>query len=224
MKTAASALEASTAPFVAGSDEVGYGAWAGPLCVASVVVPRKWVGPKGLTDSKRMTRKSLERVHAEFKRLPVYPEGGGQVWWSISYASSDEIDRDGVGPTLRAMHAGAMGRAIRMGQLMGAGEPPLAIVDGNMNIEGCISIPKADLLFPAVSMASVLAKVARDQIMRNYDTEFPGYGFADHVGYGTAKHIKALDRLGPCEIHRKSYKPVAARQHACQPMWAAFDE
>jgi len=86
---------------------------------------------------------------------------------------------------------------------------PLTIVDGKIPVEGAIALPKADLLIPAVSLASIIAKGTRDRIMTELSKVHPGYGFENHFGYGTPEHQAALEKLGPCSIHRRSYAPIA---------------
>lgn len=205
LKTGIQAIDDSSCPFIAGSDEVGLGAWSGPLVVAAVAVPREWAPPIGLTDSKMMSEKALQSVYGAF--IERAPKEG--LYYEVHWAFTDEIDRDGVGPVLRRLHHHAMSLALKAAREMGSGHEPLGIVDGNVSIEGCFALPKADRLVPAVSMASVLAKVSRDRWMAQAESEYPGYAFSEHVGYGTAKHRAALAKLGPCPIHRKSYRPIA---------------
>lgn len=220
MKTGVPAIDESTAPFVAGSDECGYGAWAGPIVVAAVVVPRDWVPPAGLTDSKKMSHAAMRRVRDAFL-------AAGSWWYKIGFAGADEIDRVGVYDALYGLHGSLMREALTSARQMGGGAAPLGIVDGDLAIEGCHKLPKADLLVPAVSMASVLAKLARDEHMAALDETYPGYDFGSHVGYGTPPHQAALQRLGPCPIHRRSYRPIADLVRAAEEpreAWAGFEE
>lgn len=201
MKTGVSAIDESTAPLIAGSDECGYGAWAGPLTVAVVVVPRGWIAPAGLTDSKKMSATSMRKARDTFL-------AGKGTWHRVAFCFAEDIDRIGVYSALYGLHTRLMQEAFAAAKTLGEGEV-LAIVDGDLAIEGCHHLPKADLLVPAVSMASVLGKLARDEHMAEMDMKYPGYGFASHVGYGTPPHQEALRRLGPCPIHRRSYRPIA---------------
>lgn len=225
LHTGVPAIDDSTAPFVVGSDEVGYGAWAGPIAVAAVAVPRGWVGPKGLTDSKKMSTAQMERVHTAFlSESAVDPP---TVFWCIYYAHAGEIDQDGAGPTLTRLHEKALTRATERARELAQGEAPLVIADGNVRVEGAIGLPKADNLIPAVSMASVIAKLARDDLMAAMAKVHPGYGFEKHVGYGTKQHQDALAALGPCPIHRRSYAPIAAllsKDDEPKEMWLLLDD
>lgn len=179
---------------IVGIDEVGRGCWAGPL-VAGAVVLR--VPIQGLKDSKKLSKFQREKLAAQIEREAL-GLGLGWVW-------PEEIDRDGL--TI------SVGTAMR--QALAAIQAPydFIIVDGNINYfsENSISqaIIKADDIIPAVSAASILAKVARDTYMATVaHQQYPGYGFDKHVGYGTALHIQALKDYGVTEIHRKSYKPI----------------
>ncbi len=202
-------LYTSKATFVCGSDECGTGAWAGPLVVAAAVVPRDWQPPEGLTDSKKMTWAALTRVSAAFVSQPIWPTPGALTWWAVRSVSSELIDEFGKERSLYAAHQSLMMEALKVARALGNGADPLGIADGTMVIDGCVSLPKADLNVPVVSMASVIGKVARDRHMHEMGALYPGYGFEDHVGYGTEAHIEALTRLGVCSIHRRSYKPIA---------------
>lgn len=221
MNTGIPAIDDSTAPFVVGSDEVGYGAWAGPVMVAAVAVPRDWKPPVGLTDSKKMSASSMRRVRSEFLT------GTAGTWWAIEQASPAEIDEAGVHRVVYALHEKLLRAAAAWSREAAGGAEPLVIVDGGIAIEGSIALPKADLLVPAVSMASVLAKLARDEHMAERDREYPGYGFAAHVGYGTPTHQEALARLGPCALHRRSYAPIAELVRAVEEpreAWLGLEE
>ncbi len=210
LKTGVPAIDTSTAPFVLGSDECGYGSWAGPLCVGVVVVPRDWTPPKGLTDSKKMSHAAMRRVRDEFLAQPQWPAKGGRVWWRIQHVHSEDIDLLGVRRCLLASHEALTREAFAVAREMADGQEPIGIVDGNLSIENCFALPKADLLIPPVSMASVLAKLSHDAYMQEMDVRYPGYGFANHVGYGTPEHRTALKQLGLCALHRRSYAPIAA--------------
>jgi ribonuclease HII len=205
LNTGNSLIDDSEAPYIVGSDEVGFGAWAGPIAVCAVAVPREWVPPVGLTDSKELSTTQMKRIRAEFINRHA-----ADVHWRIWWAEADVIDRDGAGPTLTGLHQKALREAAAWARVQAGGEHPLVIADGNVRVDGAIGLPKADKLVPAVSMASVLAKLARDEVMADNAVRYPGYGFERHVGYGTKVHQVALAKLGPCLIHRKSYAPIAA--------------
>ena len=183
-----------------GVDEAGRGPWVGPVYAAAVVLPPDANLP-GLNDSKKLS--SRQRADLE----PVIKAGA--LAWSVAFATVEEIDRHNV---LQATGL-AMRRAVEtLGML-----PALAIVDGNY----AFSLPcpvetvvGGDGSVAAISAASILAKTARDRLMQEMDSLYPGYGFARHKGYGVRVHAEALRALGPCAIHRKSFAPVRAAMAA----------
>jgi ribonuclease HII len=180
---------------IAGVDEAGRGPLAGPVVVAAVILdPARPIA--GLADSKILgaaRRATLYDVIRERARA-----------CSIVSVEADEIDRLNI---LQATLVG-MTRALR--QLDPA--PRLALIDGNRLPRDlpCAgrAIVRGDALEPAISAASILAKVTRDRRMLELDAEFPGYGFARHKGYPAPAHLAALARLGPCREHRQSFAPV----------------
>ncbi|MDR1032389.1 MAG: ribonuclease HII, partial [Candidatus Nomurabacteria bacterium] len=183
---------------ILGVDEVGRGAWAGPLVVGAVVL----AGPvDGLADSKLLTKKRREELNK------VILSSGAAV--GLGWVPASEIDEIGLGAALRL----ATRRAVE--QI----EAPYheIIIDGTVNFladtakgKYVTTLKKADQLIAAVSAASIVAKVARDAYMVELDSQHSGYGFANHVGYGTAAHRAALAKLGPCAEHRLSFRPVSA--------------
>jgi len=187
-------IDGSTATIIVGSDEVGFGAWAGPLVVAAVAAPRDWTDPR-VKDSKKLSERQREAVYGSF--YDTWPK-------AVVLVSSTEIDHQGVWKALLAAHLEAIHRVRTQITV-----EPLVIVDGNLNIEGTIALPKGDQLIPAISLASIFAKVTRDRIMVELDKTYPGYDFAKSRGYGVPKHQAALNKLGPCPAHRRSYEPVA---------------
>ncbi len=183
-----------TAHWVAGVDEVGRGPLAGPV-VAGAVVLETTRPIEGLADSKKLSparRTELDQV--------IRAEA---ISWAIGRAEVSEIDSINIlQATLLAMR-----RAVLSLQLV----PTLVLIDGNRCPELPIetrAIIKGDSLVPAISAASIIAKVARDREMVEFDRIYPGYGFARHKGYGTAEHLAGLKRLGPTPIHRWSFAPV----------------
>ncbi len=182
-------------PFVAGVDEVGRGPLAGPVVAAAVVLPsRPMLG--GLTDSKALRERQRQALDAEIR--------AGAISWALGEASVDEID------TLNILQASllAMRRAVAGLRLA----PSTAWVDGNQHPRVPMmarTVVGGDGLVPAISAASIIAKVARDAMMVALDERYPGYGLAQHKGYGTAAHRAALDRLGVSPVHRRSFAPVA---------------
>lgn len=179
-----------------GVDEVGRGAWAGPLLVAAVQLPELLpVELTGLTDSKKLTKTQREQYSVAIHSIATYV---GYGW--VTAAQVDELG------LTNAMFL-ACQRAIE-----GAPEAEV-IIDGHINYLpdrlGTSCQIKADRDVPAVSAASIIAKVARDNYMAEQAKLFPQYGFDSHVGYGTRMHSNALARYGTNVLHRKSFKPVA---------------
>ena len=187
-------------PLWIGVDEAGRGPLAGPV-VAAAVVFRPGEPIEGVADSKALgpaKRAALERLIKE-----------RALCWGVGWASPEEIDRLNI---LQATFL-AMRRAV--GQCAVA--RGLVLVDGNQKPGSGYDewpIVKGDAKVAQISAASILAKEARDREMCRLDAIYPGYGFADHMGYPTPQHRLALSRLGPCEAHRQSFGPVrvAARE------------
>lgn len=180
---------------IAGVDEAGRGPLAGPLVVAAVILdPARPI--IGLNDSKRLSEKARARLDPIIRATVLS--------FRIEWVSAAEIDRINI---LEATLAG-MARALAALDL----RPGLALIDGNRLPRNLCCPARAivggDALEPAISAASILAKVARDRHMQTLEQTFPGYGFAKHKGYPTREHLAALDRLGPCPEHRQSYAPV----------------
>lgn len=180
---------------VAGVDEAGRGPLAGPLAVAAVILdPHRPIS--GLADSKRLTAGKRERLDGHIRR--------DALAWSLVLVEPAEIDRINIlQATLQAMRAALMQLPL---------QPARALVDGNRLPDKLPCPARAiiggDALEPAISAASIIAKVARDRCLLELDARFPGYGFAAHKGYPTRAHRDALARLGPCPEHRRSYAPV----------------
>jgi len=179
-----------------GVDEAGRGSWAGPVVAAAVILPPGWC-PDGLDDSKRL---------APERRVALYGElRAGAVAWGACAVDARVIDSVNIlAATLRAM-AGAVARLRR--------RPDLVLVDGlQVPPLPCAAraLVKGDATSAAVAAASVMAKVLRDRVMVAWDRRYPGYGFAAHKGYGAPLPRAALARLGPCPLHRTTFRPVAA--------------
>jgi ribonuclease HII len=186
---------------IAGVDEAGRGACAGPLVIASVVLNDPFAPELAVVrDSKEI---------AENKRDAVF-DLIHQVAASVSVVivPASEVDSRGV----HAANLDGMRRAVQGLSV----EPAYVLTDGYA-IEGLgvpnLAVWKGDQVVVSISAASVIAKVTRDRIMREMDLEFPQYGFAGHKGYITAAHTKALNEHGPCEQHRRSFANVAALIH-----------
>ena len=179
---------------VAGVDEAGRGPLAGPVVAAAVILdPLQPVG--GLDDSKRLSAARREALYEQIRRQALA--------WSIVQIAPAQIDELNI---LRATLLG-MRQAVE-----GLSPPPrLVLVDGNRAPDlACETrtIVGGDALEPAISAASILAKVERDRLMIEYHRRHPCYGFDCHKGYPTPDHLRRLAEFGPCEIHRKSFAPV----------------
>jgi ribonuclease HII len=183
---------------VAGLDEAGRGAWAGPVVAAAVILPRdamRRLALRGVRDSKLLT------PHQRQALLPMIHQAALAI--GVGGASHAEIDSFGIVPATRL----AMQRAIEALPLA----PDALLIDA-LRLPA-VPLPQrvlfhADRLCLSVAAASVVAKVTRDRLMAELDTQYPGYGFAQHKGYGTAVHQRALAGLGVSAIHRLTFEPV----------------
>ena len=179
---------------VAGVDEAGRGPLAGPVVVAAVVLdPDKPLD--GLDDSKKLSEKRREAL------FPLIVERS--LAWTVVAIEVDEIDR------INILQATLLGMRRAVEQLVPA--PSLALIDGNRAPAltcAVRTIVGGDGLEPAISAASILAKVTRDRLMKKLHIDYPDYGFDRHKGYPTADHLARLTRYGPCPIHRRSFAPV----------------
>ncbi|HEV2412692.1 MAG TPA: ribonuclease HII [Candidatus Saccharimonadales bacterium] len=179
---------------VVGVDEVGRGSWAGPVCVAAVILGEKKID--GLRDSKQLSSRertelaNLIKEHARYMR--------------IGWASSIFVDKNGLTAAQRAAAFQALSDLWRVRDIE-------IILDGNHDYIGdrrVRTIIHGDQTEPAISAASIVAKVARDNFMAAIHNSFPAYGFNTNVGYGTKAHRLALAQYGACQIHRQSYSPI----------------
>lgn len=187
---------------IAGTDEAGRGPLAGPVVAAAAMFPEEWIERglpgelEGLNDSKQLGEGARERFYEILTSDP-------RVRWAIEIVPPAVIDEINIlRASLRAMAAACA----RLGVA-----PDHVLVDGNKvfgHTPPQTAVVKGDARSQSVAAASVLAKVARDRLMVAYDVEFPGYGFAVHKGYPTPAHLAALERLGPCAIHRMSFAPL----------------
>ena len=182
---------------IAGVDEAGRGPIAGAVFAGAVILdPKKPIA--GLTDSKKLSEKQRNHLFDLIKERAIA--------WAIGRADHYEIDSINI---LQASLL-AMQRAVAALSI----QPHHAIIDGNVcpTLDcTCVAIIKGDETEPAISAASIIAKVLRDREMVELDSVYPGYGLAIHKGYPTKAHIKALDEIGISEIHRRSFKPVYER-------------
>jgi ribonuclease HII len=179
---------------VAGIDEAGMAPLAGPVVAAAVVLPREF-RPRGIDDSKQVDAAGRERLAAEIKR--------SAVCWAVGITTVEEID------SINIYRAGLL--AMRRAVEGLASCPEHLLIDARRLPE--VRIPQqgiihGDALSLTIAAASIVAKTTRDAMMVEYDLQYPGYGFARHKGYPTAEHFAALDRLGACALHRRSFAPV----------------
>ncbi|MCM8529587.1 MAG: ribonuclease HII [Lentisphaeraceae bacterium] len=190
--------------FIAGVDEAGRGPLAGPVVAGAVIIDRsKTPLPEGIDDSKKLTPAKRAKLFIELQSHPA-------ITWAVGIVDAKEIDSINI---LNATHL-AMKKAVEALEL----KADHCLVDG-LPIKGLsvdhTAIVKGDSRSASIGAASIFAKETRDQMMIDYDQKYPGYGFAKHKGYGTKVHTEALDRIGPCPIHRFSFSPVtkAAAKH-----------
>jgi ribonuclease HII len=188
---------------IVGVDEAGRGCMAGSLVAVAAAVPVGWQPPPGLTDSKAMTVPAMKRIFERFK-------DDDKVVIGVGTSTPYQIDEGGIDWA----QAAAQGDAIRntFHRLV---YPPFVVVDGinppqvgTHDVAHIICLPKADALVPAVSLASVFAKIIQLQMMEEAAKKYPGYGFEKHAGYPSKAHKAALAKKGPCIIHRKTWSPV----------------
>src|SRR6266404_3080248 len=186
---------------VAGVDEAGCGPLAGPVVAAAVVFPRAWLISglytklRGLNDSKQLSEQQREKFYSTLTEHP-------KIRYAIASVDVAMIDQINIRQ--------AAWRAMDLALAQLQPNPQHVLVDG-LRIKW-LSYPQTALVEGdaksySIAAASVLAKVTRDRLMRDYDQVYPGYGFADHKGYATPQHYAAINELGPCPIHRRSFSP-----------------
>lgn len=196
------ALAAEGAERIAGVDEAGRGAWAGPVVSAAVILPLTRSTERalaGVTDSKKLTPAQRERFRPAVEKAAIA--------WAVGMATADEIDAHGILA------------ATRMSMLRAIERLPIqadALLIDAVRLPG-VTVPQrafnfADAISLSVASASIVAKTERDRLMRSLDQRFTGYGFAQHKGYGTRSHAAAIDALGACPIHRHSFQPLLQRR------------
>ena len=176
---------------ICGVDEAGRGPLAGPVAAGAVVLPKD-CRILYLNDSKKLSPKRREALFLEIKEKAVA--------WSVGLAAPARIDEINIlQATYEAMREAVNGLSVK----------PQVLLNDAVTIPGLdmiqVPIVKGDAKSLSIAAASILAKVTRDHMMEEYDELYPGYGFGAHKGYGTAAHIEALRRLGPCPIHRRSF-------------------
>lgn len=213
------------ARYVAGMDEVGRGALAGPVTVGAVVVDLTTrSAPVGLRDSKLLTAQVRQQLRAPLSRWPIA--------YGVGHASAAEIDAHGLTAALRlagtrALHAAAVvpdlvlldgshdwlsapfdlfSTAVADAELAGATEASLAVPNAGQAPRAVRTVVKGDLKCASIAAASVLAKCARDELMAQLAAAVPAYGWAENKGYGSPHHLRALADHGPCDHHRRSWR------------------
>lgn len=191
---------------IAGLDEAGRGALAGPVVAAAVMIRPireirgRFVKIREIKDSKKLTPKKREKL---YRILINHP----QIEWGIGRVSEKVIDKINI---LEATKLAMKGAVLKLKK-----KPDFLILDGISKID--LKIPQklikgADEKVFSCAMASIIAKVTRDKIMKRYHKKYPQYGFDKHKGYPTKYHFKMLKKFGPCKIHRKSFEPVIKSQ------------
>jgi ribonuclease HII len=191
---------------IAGVDEAGRGPLAGPVFASAVIFPAEWILkglPKPLkkvNDSKQLTPELRESLFAELTARP-------EIKFAIAQVPEQMIDQINI---LQATH-----RAMNLALAQLNPGPQHVLVDG-LPVKSLswpqTAIVSGDALSYSIAAASILAKVSRDRLMVQLDGQYPGYGFADHKGYGTPEHLAAIQTRGPCPIHRQSFAPFRPTQ------------
>jgi ribonuclease HII len=195
---------------IAGVDEAGRGPLAGPVVAAAVILdPMRPI--RGLRDSKQLAPERREVLAVRIRERALA--------WAVAEADHDEIDLFNIlQATLLAMKRALLGLARR---------PTMIMIDGNCapHLHDCFAdcevqtVIAGDDLIPSISAASIVAKTYRDALMVRLSASYPGYGLAQHFGYGTPQHLRALAHLGPCPIHRRSFDPLRSWLAGALP-WA----
>ncbi len=179
---------------ICGVDEAGRGPLAGPVVVASCILP-PFLRIPGINDSKKLTEKKREELYKIIVKEALA--------YKVVFVSNEEVDE------LNIYNATKKGMLEAISELKI--QPDYVLIDamplGELKMDNK-SIIHGDALSASIAAASILAKVSRDQYMKKMDMKYPNYGFSRHKGYGTKAHIEALDKYGPCPIHRKTYYPV----------------
>ena len=183
---------------IAGVDEAGRGAWAGPVAAAAVILPADpglTTRLFGVNDSKKLSPAQRQQASIKIKNECIA--------FGVGLASSQEIDQIGILPATKLAVRRALALCFPAAEYLLTDyltitDPPLPQT----------SLVKGDARSLSIAAASILAKTSRDQTMQQMEADYPGYGFAAHKGYGTAAHLRLLRELGPCPIHRMSFKPL----------------
>lgn|SRR5574337_177592 len=189
-------------PVIIGCDEVGYGCLAGPLVVVGVRAPKDWK-LEGLNDSKKLSAKKREAM-----LLPIMQQVKNKtIEYHLAERSNTEIDKVGVAVALKDAYVECFHALYQKDSLI--------IIDGILKFDNLgvddydkISVIKADGKYPAVMAASIIAKTYRDDKMHKLHFSYPNYGWDHNVGYPAKDHLEAIQKYGPCSLHRMSYAPM----------------
>src|ERR1051325_9422431 len=185
---------------IAGIDEAGRGALAGPVVAAAGILPEKFKHRR-LNDSKQLAPERREEIFVQLT-------SNDDIGWAVGIVDHIEIDRINI---LRASH-----RAMRIALEALTFQPDHVLIDGLPVVPFPLpqtAIVDGDCVSLSIAAASVIAKVSRDRIMRDFCAQFPEYCFSQHKGYGTELHLLKLHEFGPCPIHRRSFEPVRSEEH-----------
>ncbi len=190
--------------YIIGSDEVGYGCLAGPIVVGAVRAPADW-NLEGLNDSKKLSEKKRNIMSMKLIEL----SNKGEIWFAVAERAATCIDSIGLAPAQKECYIESIKEVWH--------DDVTVILDGllklpadQIDLTKVVSIVKADTFVPTVMAASIIAKVFRDGKMQRLHANYPQYHFNSNVGYGSPKHMAALQEHGPCVLHRHSYKPIKA--------------
>lgn len=181
--------------FIAGVDEVGRGALAGPVVAAACVLDASCELPKDLNDSKKLRKSVRERIADELKQTAIA--------FAVGVISNEEIDRINILQATKRAMLEAIGKLEPRADFLLI--DALELKDANLPQRAII---RGDSISASIAAASIIAKTYRDALMRDYDAQFPRYNFSKHVGYGTRAHLAALREHGACPIHRRSFRGV----------------
>lgn len=190
---------------ICGVDEVGRGPLAGPVAAAAIIIsaelfkdPSKF---KGINDSKKLSVKSREKWYEILTKCE-------KIKWGAGIVSEKIIDEINILEATKLAMAEALKKMVRRPADM----PDFLLIDGNFTLDipdlNQKAIPRGDAKVISIAAASIIAKVTRDRLMRQYHEDYPEYGFDKHKGYGTAVHIEMIRKYGPCPIHRRSFEPI----------------
>jgi ribonuclease HII len=190
------------ANIVAGIDEAGRGPLAGPVVAAAAILPREY-RHRVLNDSKQLSPEQREELYAELTDNP-------EVYWAVGESSVEIIEQYNIlRATERAMAVALSGLTVQPDHVLVDGHRCRAILSPQTAIVG------GDAKSFSIAAASVIAKVTRDRLLIELDRQYPEYGFAVHKGYGTPEHLAAIEKYGPCPIHRRTFAPI---RNALEPI------